>query len=57
LVHQNVTAVCSRNRSVVLAGRTRFNKHPPTTLSSCTLARPGGTDKRRKVIKILPEAS
>jgi hypothetical protein len=28
LVHQNVTAVCSRNRSVFLAGRTRFNVHP-----------------------------
>jgi|SRR5580700_1584929 hypothetical protein len=32
VVHQNVTAVCSRNRSVVLAGRVRFNKHPHHSL-------------------------
>jgi hypothetical protein len=32
LVHQNVTAVCNRNRRVFLAGRPRFNMHPHQSL-------------------------
>jgi hypothetical protein len=32
LVQRNVTAVCNKNRSVFLAGRTRFNKHPRQSL-------------------------
>src|SRR5580700_2012411 len=46
VVHQNVTAVCNRNRSVVLAGRPRFNKHPHHSLElHISWARGNGQEK------------